>query len=380
MVNQDIVENAKSNGLRRDSSLELLKIIAIILIVINHTTQTVGMTESPFLGQLSSGIAINTATTDLSVWVLVFFRFFGAIGNDIFIICSAWFLLDSHNIKVEKIIRLLLDVWIISVFWLITIKMMASGIALGPKTLIKCLFPTIFNNNWFVTCYILLYSIHPALNLVIESLDHKQHFVSMTVMAVLYFLFGTISSSFFYCSHLLVFITIYFVVAYWKKYVSGNTFRHGCWFATIGLSGMVVQLITMELLGNHIDFFKDRMEFWAKNSNPFVLLVALGGFFVFKEIHFENRLVNRVSALSLYIYLIHENLLVREYIRPILWNEFYLTVPYIPVVIVTLAFSAFIATSALLMSCLYRLLTMKSINVLSGILTEYCEKIVEKWN
>lgn len=70
----------------RRSGVELLKIIAIFLIVISHVTQSLE-NES-----LQSGIIhLGQATTDIQILILTLLRQAGALGNNIFFISSAWF-------------------------------------------------------------------------------------------------------------------------------------------------------------------------------------------------------------------------------------------------------------------------------------------------
>ena len=57
----------------------------------------------------------------------------------------------------------------------------------------------------------------------------------------------------------------------------------------------------------------------GKTSNPFTFLIALGSFGVALSKDYSNKVVNYISGLSLFIYLIHENLLVRSIVRPKMW-------------------------------------------------------------
>lgn len=103
----------------RESGIELYKVIAIFLIVLSHVIQT--LTEPNYVLGIGEGTFINiaTATTDLDVLLLALFRICGALGNNMFFICSAWFLVNSKKMSLKKVIRMILDVWIINmiVFW-----------------------------------------------------------------------------------------------------------------------------------------------------------------------------------------------------------------------------------------------------------------------
>ena len=51
--------------------------------------------------------------------------------------------------------------------------------------------------------------------------------------------------------------------------------------------------------------------------------MAIAFFNIARQIHFHNNAVNYLSILTLLIYIIHENLILRAYIRPEIWNFIY---------------------------------------------------------
>lgn len=107
------------SNVKRNSSVELLKVIAICLIVISHTTQSVGSTSNSLLGKLASAVSYKTASKDVNAVILMVFRHFGAIGNVIFMVCSSWFLVDGKRTDYKKVFRMIFEVWMISVLILL---------------------------------------------------------------------------------------------------------------------------------------------------------------------------------------------------------------------------------------------------------------------
>ena len=72
----------------RESNIELLKVLAIFMIVLHHTC--ISMTTA------ASGHAdaawfydINALPNTLEKFVLTLFNYFGYLGNNIFFVCSA---------------------------------------------------------------------------------------------------------------------------------------------------------------------------------------------------------------------------------------------------------------------------------------------------
>lgn len=76
--------------IKRNSSIELLKIVAVFLIVLSHSLP-VNNSEAEWY------INIKSATSNVSYISMLFFSYCGQIGNEIFFICSAWFLVDYYN-------------------------------------------------------------------------------------------------------------------------------------------------------------------------------------------------------------------------------------------------------------------------------------------
>ena len=94
----------------RNSSIELLKIFGIILIILSHAM--------PNHNEIIEGyIDVSLATVSVQRLVIVLFQYGGQLGNAIFVICSAWFLLESSKVNVKKIVHIATDAVIISVIF-----------------------------------------------------------------------------------------------------------------------------------------------------------------------------------------------------------------------------------------------------------------------
>lgn len=312
---------SKSNELslqkqERESGIELLKIIALLLIIISHLTQTLsyrhlGLSYPEFV------IPIDVATYNVQTWVLVFYRHFGALGNMIFFIASFWFLSTSEKfLNTKKIIVFILDVWIISV--LIWGAVLISGIDISWQNTVKSFFPITFANNWFITCYLLIFAAHPLINQLIRVMSQKTHLVFCLVTCGLYFVAGTFKSQLFFSSPLLVFITLYFLIAYTKKYLYFlcNNFKANFLISIIGLLFQIFSIIILELLGSRFPIIEDKMVCLASNQNIMLLLAAFGLFNIARRYKFTNVSINIIASVSLFVYLIHENILIRDLIRP----------------------------------------------------------------
>lgn len=69
----------------RNSAIELLKIIGIILIVMSHVAQTISY-KNPYIPIYNYVIDLTHATSNIQHLILSMLRYGGAIGNTIFLV------------------------------------------------------------------------------------------------------------------------------------------------------------------------------------------------------------------------------------------------------------------------------------------------------
>lgn len=101
----------------RNTGIDCLKVIAILLVVISHVTQTL-CEPSAYVASMDYIVPLENSTTNFSYLILTLLRHTGMLGNDIFFFCSAWYLLESTGASACKIVRMAADVWVISVLFL----------------------------------------------------------------------------------------------------------------------------------------------------------------------------------------------------------------------------------------------------------------------
>lgn len=307
----------------RKSGIELLKIIAIILIVISHVVQTLS-SDNSYISYSDYVLNLSVATTNIQHFILILFRYFGVWGNAIFFVCSAWFLLGSSKFNKKKWLFIVVEVWLVSIVILIITYIIRQG-NITKTIIVKCLFPTIFSNNWYLTCYLLFYPIHPLLNSIINRMNKIELFRISTVLFVLYFCLGSLKGDWFFPSQLIFWIAIYFLIAYIQFYMQdfcNNTKKNIALFF-IGAAGFIFLEISTNYMGLHFSIMNDKMLRWLTNRNPFILAMSIAMLNVFRQFKFSNGLVNYISSLSLLIYIIHDNLILRTYFRPTMVNYIY---------------------------------------------------------
>jgi len=147
---------------QRKSGIELLKIIAIFLIIISHTTQTL-YSQPDYIKEITKPlINISIASTNIKYLLLQLVSYYGSIGNTIFFICSAWFLCNAKDFSKEKIARIFIDVFTISIIYLAIYLFTREELTIG--LVVKSFLPNAYGNNWYLSCYMLFCLIYPSIN------------------------------------------------------------------------------------------------------------------------------------------------------------------------------------------------------------------------
>lgn len=264
-------------------------------------------------------IDFRIASADPGSWLLVCFRTLGAWGNTIFVISSAWFLCLSDRIRLNRVVKLVLDALAISL--VILALAMLFGVRPSAKDIVKCLFPTTFANNWFVTCYILLYAVHPALNWVFKRLGKRGHAGACIVLFGIYMLLPAVHGGHFYISEFLIMVTEYVLIAYARYYLPETlgSMKIGWIVFFAGTGGTLIAIVLLEQAGLCDGALSSKMLYFDKDGNPLLFLSAFGLFNLARLRPFVSVRVNRIAPIMLLVYLIHENLIVRSYVRPSIW-------------------------------------------------------------
>ena len=366
----------------RESGIELYKVIAIFLIVLSHVIQT--LTEPNYVLGIGEGTFINiaTATRDLDVLLLALFRICGALGNNMFFICSAWFLVNSKKMSLKKVIHMVLDVWIINmiVFW----GLHAIGIQFQISDTVRTFFPTTFANNWYITCYLLFYLIHPFLNRMLEQLNISEHFALTSFLFMIYFIIPVLpleEINLFFANELVIFLATYVIVSFIKIYKNEWTenlkLNEGILFVSI--VSYVALILSVDYLGLRTNYFLNRLVRWNMNNSLFMFLIAFSSFNMMKKKKFINRTINYFSSLSLLVYIFHENLAFRRYFRPVIefsiLRRFGIEHAFICAVFMAVS----LAILSFIISAIYKIFFTKIVSKLSSIISQNIQTLWKKY-
>ena len=132
------------NARSRNSAVELLRILSMLLIVGCHFA-TYG------------GFSFSASDLSPARFLYGFWELGGNLGTDIFVLISGYYLIenDSFSIRREKAFRL----WAQIFFWsllLFAVSFLWGAGDLSGKNILRTLFPVTFTRWWFASTYFVL--------------------------------------------------------------------------------------------------------------------------------------------------------------------------------------------------------------------------------
>ncbi len=111
---------------KRCSGIELTKVFAIMFIVTAHVVQTLEA-KNEYITYSDYMINLKHVTTDPQTFALILLFYLGVLGNSIFFLCSAWFLLESKKVNRSKLLTMMLQMWSISFISLAAAYLIKGG-------------------------------------------------------------------------------------------------------------------------------------------------------------------------------------------------------------------------------------------------------------
>lgn len=305
----------ESDRQERNSSIELLRIISMIMITFHHFAVHGGFVWSA-----------NEVTIPHFWYNLISMG--GKIGVDVFILISGYFLIDSRGglFNFKRVIK----IWGQVFFYLILFYLLFCGFGLCDfhvKTLIKACFPFAFDFWWFASTYFVLYLLHPFINKMLNSFDKKtyQAFLFLTVFC--WSVIPTFVKSQYQGNSLLWFITLYAIAGYAKRFGFNEKIHTKHYFMLFILFSVITYLTSavFTILGAKNEKFAIYTTCFYGQEKLTILLISLTLFMAFATLRFKySKLINTIASATFGVYLIHDNCLV----RPFLWREVFKNYEY----------------------------------------------------
>lgn len=284
---------------QRKSNIELLRLVAMFMILVGHAA-THGF-DIPSL-PLHTNSLINVALSQ------------GArIAVDIFVLITGYFS-TSTDIKWAKIFTFHRQVWFYSVS-IFLILFIFTDIRFGTKQIFTVLFPAYFSLYWFATSYIILLFLSPYLNILIENLEEKRHRQLLIILIIIFSILPTFIPVFPF-NNLIWFIALYLIGSYMRKYDNHIMNSVKLWHG-FGLFGLIMGLaVSAFYFGYNIPYFRhNAIYLFAEPSKITALACAILLFLGFRNIKMGYiKWINLLGGSAFAVYLITDNRFIRHYV------------------------------------------------------------------
>lgn len=295
----------------RQSNIELLRIISILLVCILHANFSA--LDVPAISRESSSLFVD--------FVRLEYESIALVAVNVFILISGYF---SIKINSQRIIGLCFTIF----FWNILLSL--AAVCLGWISLsqgFKLLIPGL--NDWFVQCYLLLVLVSPLCNYFVGSISVADLKKYILVFLVLEFLFGWLvfwGYAFYGGYSLLHFIGIYLIGRYMElsKFKINISIGKAILNFVILMSGPAVVLFVVLYFLEIENIRVFLIQRFTAYSSPFNILGAVFLLLIFKKITLRSKIINNLSTAVFSVYLIHTFPIVFDWYKKLSYELFLL--------------------------------------------------------
>lgn len=298
----------------RDSNFELMRILSMFFIVIYHFFIATG------------GDLLSHTTGNLHLLVELICMIVMVHVNS-FVLITGYFQYNKE-FKLKKFIDLYIMFYTYKVV-IGTIFLLFTTIPIEKIEILRIYNPIEFDNYWFLKVYLLLYLLTPYINQLINSLDKEKHKKLIITLFILFSVIPlltnnrTIGNTGFNITH---FIYLYIVGAYLNKYKVIKYLKDkyknikqyliliflSCAGINFFLLGLSNQILLFREKGILVEISKSICTNFYYYETPLLIIQSLAYFIFFGIIKCRSKIINTMSSCIFSVYLITENLLIRD--------------------------------------------------------------------
>ena len=266
---------------QRQSNLEALRIVSILLILLMHVYSQVSKAEmtagNHLLGLLINGI--------------------GNIGVTCFVLLSGYF---GIKFKAYRFIQLIM----LTTLYTLIVHVANNGIQ-ADSDMVSALLVVPLYRNWFIACYLILMLLAPFINEYLDSILKERFKKLLFIQFIMFSVLPTLFNTPYYTiltgggKCLVYLIFVYMTGRYLRKYYDTNV-EH--WKAGSAFIVMTAAICILNALLSHI--MNRRLYIYSLDCSPFILASAISIFYLFKSFAFQKRWVNYIASSVLAAYLL----------------------------------------------------------------------------
>lgn len=288
-MNQTI---AKPETKIRESNFELLRIIAMFMVLVLHADfQALG---APTRADIISSPIVST--------LKVFFEMASIVAVNVFILISGWF---GIRPSVKGFCKFVFQCLFFSV-GVYLVMLLLDRDELSLRGIAGCLMLIPGSSYWFIPSYVCLYLFSPVLNAFIKVADKK----AFRFVLLAFFAFQTVFSFMANGANFLMrgysamsFMGLYLLAAYVREHTDTQKCQSRIFYG----GGYVLITILLSVIWVYaswqgLDFVTNILPLY---SNPLIILSSLLLLLYFSRITITCRILNKIAASCFAVYLFH---------------------------------------------------------------------------
>lgn len=281
----------------RQSNMELLRIISIILIIMHHFSLYIGL-------NFDHTITINRL-------IIQFFTIGGKVGVTCFLLISGYFMVNN-NFKVKKLLKLILQLLTYCIFGVLIVNIFYN-LNYNILAFLQLTFSSFFYGYWFIIAYLIVYILSPFINKAINCFSKKDLRKLILILIILQCIIPTFLFINFEFSNIVWFTALYIIGAYFRKFPEDLiSIKNSIIIFLSSYSISFLIILLFDILDNGIN-----PCYFTNLNTPFTLITSIAFFCLFGNIKvFYNRIINIIASTTLGIYFFHED----KFFRKFLWG------------------------------------------------------------
>ena len=297
----------------RKSNYELLRIVSMFLIVLYHVIVQ-GNIPSHYQ---NGGVSILIFLIEMTTLVHV----------NSFILMTGYFQCDK-KFKMSKVLKLIN----MGLFYRITIMILFGFLGFTTLTKLDILKQSSIldiGQYWFIRIYIFLYCLTPFLNMLISKLSKSDYLKMLGVLFVIFSLIPYITGNQAFDNNgytLYQMVFMYLIGGYLKHFPLEKSYLFKRFSKSlyqiilIGIAFMCIVVNSSIFIASYsLRDINSIAKSIASNfhmtlvqyENPFIIFQSIAFFSLFGTLNVHNRFINKISSLTLGIYMIHGNSYIR---------------------------------------------------------------------
>ncbi len=290
---------------KRQSNFELLRIVAMLMVVAHHFVRYAVPT-------------LDAYSLD-GRWLFFFvLESGGEVGVDVFLGISLWFL-TARDLSLRTVRGHLLKTEAILLSYSIPICVLSRFHVAGlkPYSILRSCFPLVSSLWWFMTSYAFVLLMLPFLLKGLRALGQRMHAELVYLVVACVFALPMLPFSGLPFTALTSFFCLAIIIAYIRWYPNPLLEKpHAGWMLLLVSFVVNIGLGVLIKLGSADSPGSDSMRWLWYPGSLAVVGEALGLIVVFRRVRVQSRAINFVAQSTVGVYLLHEH----PAIKAVLWR------------------------------------------------------------